>query len=80
MNLRRPYRLAFRGDLLLVSDCDSATKADAIVTLGAPGGELSAHQTFIEPRTNASIGAWAFVGNRLVIWDPITKDLLIYSY
>ena len=78
---QKPWRLLFRGDLLQVSDWKSTTRSHAIVPLRASGGELSENRALLaaSAENRIDVRAWALAGDRLVLWDKNSRDLLIYA-
>ena len=75
-------RLLFRGDLLLVADWNSTTNSHAIVSLRSSGGALSEKRVLFDAtlEDRIEVCAWALAGDRLVLWDYFSRDLLIYAF
>ena len=81
VNLTAAHELLFLEDLLLVQlvkdDLNRATRSShAIVSLRASDYALT------EPRVllNFPIDVWALAGDRLVLWDYNSQDLLVYTF
>ena len=71
--------LLFRGDLMLVADWNSDTDTHAIVSLRASGNALKEWQVLLDAETSVWVWAWALAGDKLVLYDHVSGDLLIYK-
>ena len=82
ITFNKPMWLLFLKDMLLLSSWNSTTKSDAIVSIRASGGARSEKRVLLtaaaEPRID--VAAWALAGDRLVLSDDKTRDLLIYAF
>ena len=77
--LHNPFWLLFLDDLLLVSSFNSTTKSDAIVSIPASDGALSEKRVLLTAKDHIAVHGWAVAGDRLVLWDLNSGDLLIYA-
>ena len=86
VNLTDPWRLLFRGDLLLVNVWNHAANKYAIVSFRATGNALTEPRVLLDAqRSDRYVGAWAFAGDRLVVselnrTDETQRDLLVYDF
>ena len=80
--VNNPNRLLFRKDLLLVDDWNPHNNSDAILSIRESGGRLSEKRVLLAAAAKDPIDmrAWALAGDRLVLWDFISEDLLIYAF
>ena len=80
VSLTEPRQLLFLKNLLLVKDWNSATRSHAIVSFRASDNALTERRMLFDAQANVSINAWALAGDRLVLWDYNSKDLLVYAF
>ena len=78
--LTTPTGLLFRRDLLLVSDSNSTTRSHGIVSVRTSGGALSEKRVLLTAADHIAVLAWTLAGDRLVLWDLNSGDLLIYAF
>ena len=72
--------LLFRGDLLLVVDFNSHTDLTDIVSLRVSGNALTERRVLLDAQAGVHVAFWALAGDRLVLWDGKSKDLLVYAF
>ena len=74
-----PYRLLFRGDLLLVDDWN---RANRIVSFRASDNALTERRVLLEAQAGVSVlvHAWALAGDRLVLWNWESGELRVYAF
>ena len=77
-----PNQILFRGDLLLVNDWNSHNNSQAIVSFRASDGALSEKRVLLASAAKdlIEVAAWDLAGDRLVLWDKNSRDLLIYAF
>lgn len=71
-------RVLFRGNVLLVDGVDE-NDFHAIGSFVASAGGLSFDRMLINSDAGINVNKWCISGNRLVVWDGMTNDLLVYS-
>ena len=79
VSLTAPHRLLFREDLLLVSDWNKANRTGAIVSFRASDNELTERRVLLDAQAGVSVNAWAFAGDRLVLQNWNSNDLVVYA-
>ena len=72
-----PWRLLFRGDLLLLAEYYRATELTDIVSLRVSGNALTERRVLLN---DVCVGLWALAGDRLVLFDWKSNDLLVYDF
>ena len=78
-----PCHLLFRGDLLLVVDCRWINGQDAVdimLSFRASGNALTERRVLLDAQAGVSVGAVALAGDRLVISDSNSGNLLVYAF
>ena len=75
-----PHRLLFRGDLLFVTDWNSTSDTHVIVSLRASGNAFTERRVLLDAQPGVGLGPWALSGDRLVLWDSNSEDLLVYTF
>lgn len=72
----------FRGNSLLVADnrFNRQTRWCVIVSFIATGTSLTLQQQLLDLNANVAVGEWCIADDQLVVWDCISKDLLIYAF
>ena len=78
VSLTGPLRLLFREDLLLVNFWNHATRSHAIVSFRVSGNALTERREFFDH--TGIVDAWAFAGDRIVLYSWGSKDLLVYAF
>ena len=76
-----PQSLLFRGDRLL-ANCykDNDDKLSEIIEVRATVEGFSRARKILKSDANVALGAWCLAGERLVLWDRKSKDLLLYTF
>ena len=77
--LTSPSKLLFREDLLLVADWNKVTRYHAIVSFRASDNALTERRVLLDAQAGVHVGAWALAGDQLVLWDEISKNLLVHE-
>ena len=79
--------LQFRGEMLLVSEWNSTTVTDAIVSYSLKGNKLTNRQVLLYSQDNVYFNQWALAGDILVISEMKREsnewkqgDLLLYEF
>ena len=80
VELTDTYQIIFRREHLLVADWNSVIKSHAIVSFRASGGALSEKKELLAANDSVLVFVWALTGDRLVLWDSISGDLLVYTF
>lgn len=79
IKLTYPQRLLFRGNELLVADFNERTKSHEIVSLLATSGRLMLRGSLLPSNASVKVWKWCLSGDRLVVWDNKSKDILVYK-
>ena len=80
VNLTSPGRLLFREELLLVEDLNIATVTHDIVSFRVTDNALTDLRVLYDAQANVRAYAWTLAGDRLVLWDLLSWDLLVYAF
>ena len=74
-----PRWLLFREDLLLVADYNADTSSSAIVPFRVTGARVTRLPELLGRNAHVEVDEWCLSGNRLVVLDLKSNDLLIYT-
>ena len=80
VDLTAAYGLLFREDLLLVADWNSATQSHAVMALRPLKSGLTQQRVLLDVHAGVHVWSWTLAGDRLVLWDFKSKDLLVYAF
>ena len=80
VNLTKPYRLLFRGDLLLVNSWNHTTRSNACGAFRVSGNELTEWRVLLVYEVGVSVHYWALAGDRLVFWNDKSEELCVYAF
>ena len=68
----------------MVADWNKHTDSPAIVSFRASGSALSEKRVLLPAAAitegGIEVAAWAIDGDRLVLWDKVSGDLLLYAF
>ena len=79
-DLVAPVLVLFRGDLLLVADYNERADTHTIVPFRVTGAELNRQRELLNHNTGVRATAWCLAGDRLVVRDWKSKDMLLYTF
>ena len=78
INLMDCWELLFRGDKLLIAAKHEGTDAHTIISYRVSGNGFSEKRLLFDSNAGIHVFKWCFSGDRLVVWDNESNDLLIY--
>ena len=77
-----PYELVFYKELLLIADLvnnNQTHKSHNIMSFRVSDSELKENRELLASEVNVYVRAWALAGERLVLWDENSWNLLVYA-
>ena len=69
-----------RNQLLLTSEWNSVKKTDIIMSLRVSDHALIDQRVLLDAESRVLVRAWTHAGDRLVLWDGNSKDLIVYAF
>ena len=79
IQLKRPNRLLWLADRLLVADYDSEKQSDAVIELLMSNTRLERRRELIAASKNIDVGRWCATDDGIAIFDPKSNTILHYS-
>ena len=79
IQLKRPNRLLWLADRLLVADHDSEKQSDAVIELLMSNTRLERRRELIAASKNIDVGRWRATDDGIAIFDPKSNTILHYS-
>ena len=85
VNLTAPWRLLFRGDLLLAADWNRDNVTQAIVSFRATDNALTERRVLRDAQNSVHVIGWTLAGEKLVVsqWnrtEETSGDLIVYDF
>ena len=78
-NSNRGTMLLFSEELLLIASGNWGYEPKVIVAFRVSGNSLTDMRVILYANAGVKFGAWAFAGDRLILYDYLSDDLLIYT-
>ena len=78
--LKRPHKLLWLADRLLVADFDKEKKSHAVIEFEVSDTRLENRRELIATSENIYVKSWISVNDGVAIFDDKFKDILHYSF
>ena len=79
IDLMNCWNILFRGDKLLVAAKNEGSDAHSIISYRVSGSGFSEQRLLLDSNAGIQVFKWCLSGDRLVLWDNKSNDLLIYA-